>query len=574
MGCIPAPAQPTKVAVTPAAAVTDDGGLVRRDTPDQVNIVKARSMDQEQLFAWADWSSESFERAKREGRSIIIHGAAEWCHWCHVMEETTYRDPDVGKLIRDNYVAIKVDVDSRPDIEERYGEWGWPATIILDSEANELGKYRGYMSADEMLDNLRELETAQKMVDAQRPPYELPVPVDALHWVGAAATRQMDRYFDAEQGSWGMRQKVPIGDNVNFELRRAIHGDEAALARAVLSLEKQAALIDPVWGGIYQYSTGNSWEEPHYEKLMTYQAANLEAYARGYQATGDQRMLTRAHSIATYINTFLSSPEGGYYVTQDADVGAHDRTAKFVDGDVYYRLDDAERRKLGIPWIDDNIYGEENGLAIAAMVALYAVTGDTANLARAQKAADLLLSTHVDPEGRVLHRAPDASQGDEDAGSGRKVYYAADAAAFGLALARLAEVTKGETSARYSDRAQAMMRRELRDETDGGYWANTPDPDAYGVFTHRRKPYFANVNAARLFAALGRLTSDPSWGVSAGQALAAIATPTAIGERGRMIGSYLLALDEAGALLWTKPIAVTPSEPPDQSAEPEGNASD
>lgn len=556
LACTPTVAQPTQLPSNELGEM----GIVREGTPDHVNIVKARAAGQEQLFTWSDWSAESFARAKREGRAILIHGAAEWCHWCHVMEETTYRDPQVGAIIRDQYVAIKVDVDARPDIEERYGEWGWPATIILDSEARELGKYRGYQKPQEMLANLRELQRATAIVEPAVAPFEGPIPVDGLFWVGANAAYQMDDYYDDKEGSWGMRQKAPLGDNVTFELLRFSRGDRDALARATFSLKKQAALIDPVWGGIYQYSAGRTWDEAHYEKLMTFQATNLEAYALAYKATGEAELLESAQAIATYMNTFLSGPNGGFYVTQDADVGAHDRGAKFVDGDVYYRLSDAERRKLGIPWVDTNVYGEENGIAIAAMVSFHQATSDAGALVRAKRAADLVLSTHVDDQGHVKH----------DAKSTRDVYYAADAAAFGFALARLAEASGSPERDTYLAAALKIadtMLRRLGDERYGGFWAHTPDPDASGVFVQRRKDYIGNVTAGRFLAALHRLTGDVIWQRRAQQTLASISTPTTIRERGRFIGSYLLALDEAGALRWTdEPPEPIPTEPP--AAEP------
>src|SRR5690606_8267431 len=86
---------------------------------------------------------------------ILLHGAAVWCHWCHVMEAVTYRDPEVGALLKQRFIAIRVDIDSRPDIEQRYTEWGWPATIVFDPEANEIGKYRGFIRPAELLGILR-----------------------------------------------------------------------------------------------------------------------------------------------------------------------------------------------------------------------------------------------------------------------------------------------------------------------------------------------------------------------------------------------------------------------------------
>jgi uncharacterized protein YyaL (SSP411 family) len=527
----------------PSAAPTSETaprGMVRKGTPAGVDIVKARANSREQLFAWDSWSPDAFARAKREKRHILVHGAAEWCHWCHVMEETTYRDPRVGQILRDKFVAIRVDIDSRPDIADRYGDWGWPATILLGPDAEELGKFRGYLPADEMLANLAALEGARPIASEDSVlPRSRPAPAEALAWIGAESARDLDEYYDDKEGGWGVRQKAPLGDAVSFELRRAAHGDELALRRAMFTLEKQAVLIDPVWGGIYQYSAAGDWNEPHYEKLMSFQAENLTAYARAYAITKDQATLKRARDIARYLDTFLSNREGAFLVSQDADVGSHDQRASFIDGDVYFRLDDAARRKLGIPRIDDHVYGDTNGMAIAALASLFEATGDASVRDRAERAAKLLLRTHVDADGRVAH----------DPGATRKVYFLSDAAHLGYGLARLAEVSKDPALRDAAHRIAEGIVRDLTAE-DGALWAHTADPDAVGVFARRRKPFPENSTAARLFAAIGRLTADHAWHTRARQTLAAIASPHAIRDQGRMIGTFLLALDEAGALAW------------------------
>ncbi len=548
--CAPTPPLPTRVP-RPERVVgqsNPNAGLVRAGTLAEVDIVKARALGREQLFTWTDWSTAAFAKAKAENRYILIHGAAEWCHWCHVMEETTYRNPEVGKILRDRFVAIRIDVDARPDIEERYEEWGWPATIILDSESQELAKYRGYVNPEDMIEILKKLDVVKGLAAGVDTPMEKTPPVGALGWIGTYFAQRMDLYYDEQGGGWGMRQKAPIGDNATFELRRFSHTkDDSARARAIFSLSKHALLIDPVWGGIYQYSTGKTWQNAHYEKIMAYQADNLSAFAEAFRVTGDTRMLAHARNIERYLNTFLSNDAGAFLVSQDADVGAHDRTARFVDGDVYYALDDAQRRALGIPRIDEHIYAEENGLAVAALATLYQATKDDKVLARMQRAADLILDGHVDARGRVKH----------DATSRRQVWYLADGSAFGFALARLAEVKGTGTGTRYQAAAERIAEHllsDLRDDAAGGgtgaFWAHTVDPDAAGVFRVRRQPYLGNVNAARLFAALERLTGEARYLVLARQALAGIARPRTLRDRGRMVGTFLVALDEAGALVW------------------------
>src|SRR6185312_10590460 len=96
----------------------------------------------------------TFARAKKENRFVVMDGSAEWCHWCHVMEAVTYHDPAVRSLLDAHFIAAKVDIDARPDIEERYAEYGWPATVIFSPDGRELGKYKGFIAPDQFVEIL------------------------------------------------------------------------------------------------------------------------------------------------------------------------------------------------------------------------------------------------------------------------------------------------------------------------------------------------------------------------------------------------------------------------------------
>src|SRR5579864_6371740 len=77
------------------------------------------------------WHQSLFTEAAREHRFVLLDLHAVWCHWCHVMDEKTYTDPTVRALIGQRYVAVSIDADSDPALASRYGDWGWPATIVL-----------------------------------------------------------------------------------------------------------------------------------------------------------------------------------------------------------------------------------------------------------------------------------------------------------------------------------------------------------------------------------------------------------------------------------------------------------
>jgi hypothetical protein len=522
-------------------------GLASRATPAAAaHAARPQGAPGEPLEIWHDLDAATFARAKKERKYIVLDGSAEWCHWCHVMEATTYHDPRVVAILEKHFIAVKVDVDSRPDIQERYGDWGWPATVIFSPDADELGKYRGYIPPEKFIELLSEVvaRSAAASASGGREPEEeeeaapeTPLDEEHLAWVQRFTEIELMEYYDAREGGWGTGQKAPLGGTNAWALMRARKGDRAMRERILFTLDKQSALIDPVWGGIYQYSAASTWDEPHFEKLMTFQAGALDNYAEAYELTRDPKMLHRARTMYAYIDGFLKGPEGGFYATQDADLNAHDRAGPFMNGHDYYAMNDAGRRAAGMPRVDKHEYGRENGLAIGAYCTYHRATGDGAALATAERAADRILATHATERGGISH---DVASIDQPA----RVLYLADNAAFGWALMRLHEIDGRPERLAQARRVADFMLRELADARGGGFFAHTEDDWAAGVFKTRRRPHEDNVMALRFFARLARATKDTRYVRAIDRTLRFCSRPEEIKGRGRMIGDFLLALEE------------------------------
>jgi hypothetical protein len=275
---------------------------------------------------------------------------------------------------------------------------------------------------------------------------------------------------------------------------------------------------------------------------MTFQAGALDNYAQAYALTHEARWLERARAMRGYVDRFLTAPDGGFHATQDADLNAHDAGKPYMTGHEYYAMDDAHRRLAGMPRVDLHEYGKENGLAIAAYVSLYEATGDATALATAERAAKQILATHAAAKGGITHDA-DATA------SAAAVLHLSDNAAFGLALMRLHEATG---KAKYLDAANGVADVLLRDFADpgaGGFFESTVDPDAVGVFAVRRKPFEENVTAMRFLARVARARKgDARVTTAIAGALRAVATPDGIKARGRVLGDFLLALEETKGL--------------------------
>jgi uncharacterized protein YyaL (SSP411 family) len=459
------------------------------------------------------------------------------------MEAVTYHDPAVRQVLGARFIAAKVDVDARPDIEERYGEWGWPATIVFSADGAELGKYRGFLAPEAFVEILREAAqgpSGNPDTDASAPPAPFhAMSEDELAWIERITELELADFYDDDQGGWGRWQKAAVASDNEWVLARARAGDEAAKEQALFTLENERKLIDPVWGGLYQYSAASDWDHPHFEKLMTFQAGALANYSEAYALTHDEKWLGVARQMRAYVDRFMTSPEGGFYATQDADLNAHEPDKPFVTGHQYYAMDDAHRRAVGIARIDTHEYGLQNGQAIGAYVSLFEATRDASALATAERAARRVLATHATTRGGITHDADEKPTA---------LLHLADNAAFGLALMRLHAATGNGDYREAAIRIADFLARELEDKERGGFYAASVDPDAVGVFAVRRKPFEDNVVALRFLARLAREAPSAEdkarYSKTLARTLAAISTPDEIKARGRVLGDFLLALEE------------------------------
>lgn len=399
---------------------------------------------------WQPWSDDVFQRAAAEQKLVLLDLGAVWCHWCHVMDEETYADTDVKELLRKKYIAVRVDQDARPDLANRYEDYGWPATIVFKWDGTELAKRRGYIPPKRMAGML------QAFIDDPTPgPSIEPEPA----WTSATdsaltdAQRQSARAafidaYDAKHGGWGDVHKYLNWDAIEYCLTEGAAGDTAMQERARQTLTAGLQLIDPVWGGVYQYSTDGDWVHPHFEKIMPFQAENLRVFALAFSQWNEPRWREAAQKIHTYLRTFLTSPEGAFYTSQDADLVPGEHSAE------YFALDDAGRRKLGVPRVDRHCYARENGLAITGLASLYAATGDEASLAEARRAAGWTMENRALSGGGFRHDEKDT------AGP-----YLADTLAMARAFLALYTVTAERPWLAHAEAAATFINQNFRATT-------------------------------------------------------------------------------------------------------------
>jgi uncharacterized protein YyaL (SSP411 family) len=250
------------------------------------------------------------------------------------------------------------------------------------------------------------------------------------------------------------------------------------------------------------------------------QAEDMRVYALAYARWGQPADLQSARDIYRYLRTFLTSPDGVVYTSQDADL---------VDGQHaadYFALDDAGRRARGIPRVDRHIYARENGWAIRALTEMYAATGEEVFLHEAERAAQWIIAHRALAGGGFRH--------DEHDPAGP---YLGDTLAMGRAFLQLYAVT--------GDRAWLVYARAAADFIAGHFRA-APAGWATADRTNGARPapepeFDENVAFARFANLLARFTGDSAYRAMASAALRWLAAPEVERQRGFSIGGLLLA---------------------------------
>jgi uncharacterized protein YyaL (SSP411 family) len=315
---------------------------------------------------WQPWGEAAFARAQAEDKPILLDIGAVWCHWCHVMDGESYEDPEVASLINQYFVAVKVDRDERPDVDARYqaavsaisGQGGWPLTAFLTPDGR---PYFGatYIPRDErygrpgigrvllaMAQVWRErrneaLETAGSVMAAieHNESFSARSKELSLALVDRIAASIVGQ-FDPRNGGFGSQPKFPHPAALDLLLEVAQSRDNAPAREAfVTTLEKMArgGVYDQLAGGFHRYSVDERWGVPHFEKMLYDNSELLRNYVHGYQTFVREDFLETAREIVAWLDSTMTDREhGGFYASQDADVGLDD------DGDYFtWTLDEA-----------------------------------------------------------------------------------------------------------------------------------------------------------------------------------------------------------------------------------------
>lgn len=344
---------------------------------------------------WKVWGDPVFEHAKAEKKLVLLNLKAAWCHWCHVMDEKTYSDPEVVGLLQKSFISVAVQQDDHPALSSRYKEYGWPATVILNGMAEEVEILSGYIEPEEFKTTLRRViarPSVRKENSAK------PLQKVENRSLQNALLERFQRSLDHTLGGLRTSHRYLDSDSLEFAFREGMRGDSASAKWFHTTLAANRALIDPVWGGVYQYSTGSTWSNPHFEKLISSQAISMFLYSLGvYSETHNLSYRDDATDVLRYVKTFLSSPLGGFYVSQSAVVDG------IEDNATYFKLSDEKRREMGFPKVDTHEYARETALGIEILLYAYRMFGDASLLSDAFRSARWLIDNRVRSDGFVAH---------------------------------------------------------------------------------------------------------------------------------------------------------------------------
>lgn len=297
---------------------------------------------------WYPWGEEALGLARKLDKPIFLSIGYSACHWCHVMEQESFENEAIAQILNENFIAIKVDREERPDIDEIYmtavqlmtGSGGWPLSVWLTPNLEPFfgGTYfppedrwgragfknillqiaqlwqqrRGEVlnSANQITASLNQINQVQSEEAA----------LDQSLW--HLAFKSAEQQFDERHGGFGGAPKFPMAMELSFLLRYYFQtGEKRALAMVEKSLQEMAngGIFDHLGGGLHRYSTDQRWLVPHFEKMLYDNALLTITYLEAFQITKNVDYKETAMATLDYVLREMTAPEGGFYSSQDAD---------------------------------------------------------------------------------------------------------------------------------------------------------------------------------------------------------------------------------------------------------------
>ncbi len=500
---------------------------------------------------WHPWGAAPFAKAQAEHKPVLLAISAVWCYWCHVMDETSYSDPDVRQVINEHYVAVRVDSDHRPDINARYNIGGWPTTAFLTGHGG-LVTGATYLPPDQFLAMLMEVQRAYQedrpdMYDHARDLLRLRKEQAAKVKAGPKITpalvdrvaRSVAGAYDPVNGGFGEEPKFPNAPVLAFltHLVRTTGEDfYRAMLTKTLDRMAQGGIFDSEEGGFFRHCAKADWSETQWEKLLEDNLNLAQVYADAWVLQDDDSYRRVAEGCLDYVQANLLDHGASNF---RGSQGAHSE---------YFSLPLSSRRETCPPPADPSCYAASNAQAVSTLLTASCQLGRS-NL----KAAAL----------EILQTLDNAAQ----AGTLSHVYTGdgpSDGPAFlgdwAQLLNALLAAHSYTASEHYLERAKSVtiqMVDRFFDEANGGFFDTEAEPEAIGYLQVREKPLAENLAAAMGLMKLNQATRNSDYRELAEATISGFAETYR--EHGEFAASYGLAVD-----LWLNPpVEITIEGPPE-----------
>lgn len=502
---------------------------------------------------WREWSQDAFEEAARERKPVLLSISAVWCHWCHVMDDTTYSEPEVARRIRRDYVPVRVDTDRRPDVNSRYNMGGWPTTAFLTPEG-EILTGATYLPAEDMIrvldrvtkyyrehadeittqlresaltpgdDDARPIRTAGGGAEGTARGAEVtPLDPEQAREAVNEVLGHLEEAFDPTHGGFGTAPKFPHPSALELLLTSHLRtGSDRHLTMLDRTLRamREGGMYDQVAGGFFRYSTTRDWAVPHFEKMLQDNAQLLTVYARMARLTGDDFYTESTRDVVRFLGEWLRSENGFFFGSQDAD-------------EEYYQLSGADRAGREAPFVDRTLYAGWNALVVRGLLEAYLATREVRLREMGLVALEYCLGALGRDDGLFHHYLDEAGE--------RGPVLMEDAAELVLSLTDAYELT-GE--ARYLELATASasaMVRRFGDPAAPGLFDTAEEGEKLGRLRIRQKSLAENARAALALLRLAAVTRDSE---RRRQAEAILGRFLGLyGRHGLLAAEYALALD-------------------------------
>jgi len=293
---------------------------------------------------WKAWNEDSLEEAKEQNKLIVISIGYASCHWCHVMEEESFENDSIARIMNDNFINIKVDREERPDVDKVYmnavqlmtGKGGWPLNCIALPDGKPVfgGTYFTKEQWSKILKDVSKLykenpqkveEYAQRVTEGIQTSELITLNKEEAVFKNEeiiAAINLSAEQLDTINGGFKGAPKFPMPNTLDYLLRYQYHFNKPELFKYIKkSLTKMAygGIYDQIGGGFSRYSVDNRWHIPHFEKMLYDNAQLVSVYSKAYLQDKNELYKSIVKETLDFVNDELNANNGAFYSSLDAD---------------------------------------------------------------------------------------------------------------------------------------------------------------------------------------------------------------------------------------------------------------